>query len=135
MNSNRALRQVPKQREAVRRVQTENLTAQKAFPWLADESNKKTQWVENQIRKFPEAGRIPGVKKILAYAITGMAQEKRQTGKRPAIEPTPQPKRVSRPSKGGGQDPLKAASERVKNERSRESLAGFISAAKQSTLR
>lgn len=127
LNSNRALRQLPKQREYVRQVETERASAEKEFPWLTDPSNKRTQWVEAQKRKFPELQAIPGVDKYLGYALAGMAAERKKGGKvvRKA-EPTPQPKVTSRAKPHT--DRLKAASENVMKRRDRSSLAEWIAA-------
>ena len=129
MNSNKALRQVPKQREVLRTIAQENL-AEKEFPWLKDSSNKKTQWVENQKRKFPQLEMIPGVNKYLGYAIEGMAATRRKgASARPKVEPTAQPKTPTRASRTTN-DALKAASERVAVQRNKDSLAGWIAAVK-----
>tara|TARA_S200002703_G_scaffold17339_2_gene14333 strand:- start:17706 stop:18695 length:990 start_codon:yes stop_codon:yes gene_type:complete len=125
LNSNRALRQVPKQREFARYVASERRSAEKEFPWLKDPSNKRTQWVENQKRKFPQLASIPGVDKYLGFAIEGMAKGRgRAAASTPKTEPTPQPKTPNGAKPTG--DRLKAASENVMRHRNRDALAGWL---------
>lgn len=129
-NSNRTLRQVPKKRDALRALSQARENAVKEFPWLGDQGNKKTQWIENQKRAYPQLNQIPGIDRYLAYAVEGMAavRGRKKAPAQPKAEPPKQPRTPSQKTSGGRGDALQTAAANVKKTGSRDALAGFIAA-------